>query len=159
MMLSARPLLLTFPRGQEVMMSFKRTAGVALFTLLATAAAARGEEDLPSAAQPGKAAAHAALEQGAALPATAPQLPLHASEQARRALADTAFGKKGDAMRRAHSQAEDHANDDARSAHVDAANRAAQGAAAAAARNANADSRAAAGQARATAAKAGSRRP
>jgi hypothetical protein len=104
--------------------------------------------------QSGKAAAHAALAEQADLPTTAPQLPLQASDQAREALANTAFGKKGQAAAQAHSEAERHANRDALDAHAASADRAAQGSAAAAARGANADARAAAGQARANSAKA-----
>jgi hypothetical protein len=111
--------------------------------------------DDTNGAQSGKAAAHAALADQADLPATAPELPLQASDRARDALADTAFGKKGRATSEVRSEAEHHANIDARDAHAAAADRAAQGAAAAAARSANADARAAAGQARANAAKAG----
>jgi len=104
--------------------------------------------------QSGKAAAHAALADQADLPATAPQLPVQASDRAHDALANTAFGKKGQAASQAHSEAERHANRAALDAHAAAADRAAQGSAAAAARSANADARAAAGQARANSAKA-----
>lgn len=104
--------------------------------------------------QSGKAAAHAALDEQAELPAMPPQLPAQASDRARDALTNTAFGKKGAATAQAHSEAERRANKDASDAHAAAADRAAQGSAAAAARNANADARAAAGQARATSAKA-----
>jgi hypothetical protein len=101
----------------------------------------------------GKAAAHAALSDGADVPAHPPQLPESAADRARDALANTAFGKTGQAQRRARTEARERAAADARSAHADAANQAAQGSLAAAARGANADGRAAAAQARASAAK------
>jgi hypothetical protein len=109
-------------------------------------------DDRP-AAHPGRDAAHAALLDGADVPATPPALPAAASDEARKALANTAFGKKGEAERRAHASARKHASDAAADARIEAANRAAQGSVAAAARAANADARVAAGQARATAAK------
>ncbi len=80
-------------------------------------------------------------------------LPETASDQARNALTNTAFGKKAEAERLAHSQAANHGSDAAAAARADAANRAAQGAAASAAGAANADAHAAAGQARADAAR------
>lgn len=132
------------------------------------AASAGASEDSPGSdhhREPnGKAAAHAALEEKAGIPVAPPQLPDQASDQARAAVGATgangAIGKtasssKGDAA--AH-RAQDHGrrqlDEDAKTAHVDATDRAAQGAVASAVRNANADSHAAAGQARAAAAKA-----
>ncbi len=95
-----------------------------------------------------------ALADKATPPATAPTLPSTASEHAVNALANIAFGKKGEAERLAHSQAGKHGGDAADDALADAANRAAQGAAASAAGAANADAHAAAGQARASTARA-----
>jgi hypothetical protein len=106
----------------------------------------------------GKAVAHAALADQADIPATPPQLPLEASDRARDALGNAAFGKKGEAASQAHGEADRHANRDAIDAHATAADRAAQVSAAAAARSANADARAAAGQARVNAAKAAGHR-
>lgn len=102
----------------------------------------------------GKAAAHAALDEKAGLPANPPELPDQASDRTRAALGKKPFGAKGDAARRAQDQGRQEVGEDARAARVDAADRAAQGAVASAVRNANADSHAAAGQARAAAAKA-----
>jgi hypothetical protein len=143
-------------------MKFKTAFRVMAFLLVAAGPGlARAAGSDIGASQPGKAAAHAALNDQADIPATPPQLPLQASDRARDTLANTAFGKKGRAAAQTHSEAEHRANTDARDAHADAADRAAQGSVAAAARSANADSRAAAGQARANSAKAagGGHRP
>jgi hypothetical protein len=133
---------------------FKLTWRIAVFAGLMFAPIAARADEPANDGRSGKAAAHAALSDGADLPATPPQLPAQASDQAHQALANTAFGKKGQATSRAHAQAQPHAVDDAGAAHANVANRAAQGSVAAAARGANADGRAAAGQARATTAKA-----
>jgi hypothetical protein len=136
------------------MRSTLRSVLVIALPLALSARVARADGDQHAPSQPGKAAAHAALSDGADVPATPPELPQHASDQARRALANAAFGKKGEAARKAHAQADQHGADAAIAAHADAADRAAQGSVAAAARSANADSRTAAAQARASAAKA-----
>jgi hypothetical protein len=121
---------------------------MALFTLW-TAGSARAADDTK-----GKAAAHAALEEKADVPATPPHLPDAASDRARAAVGGGGAGTRGEAARKAHAQGQRNAGDDDRAAHADAANRAAEGSVAAAAKNANADSHAAAGQARAAAARA-----
>jgi hypothetical protein len=133
-------------------MSLKMASCVAALAGWMLAGEARADD--PPASHPGRDAAHAALLDGADVPSSPPALPAVASEQARKTLSDTAFGKKGDAERRAHARARKHADDDAAETRAEAANRAAQGAIAAAARSANADSRNAAGQTRASAAKA-----
>jgi hypothetical protein len=127
---------------------------IALLLLAAAPHLAVAAADDAKVPQPGKAAAHAALADHADLPAAAPQLPLQASDRARDALGNTAFGKKGRAESQARSEAERRANANAVDAHADAADRAAQGSVAAAARSATADARAAAGQARANSTKA-----
>ncbi len=106
-----------------------------------------------------KAAAEAALAAKAEIPATPPTLPDQASANAKTVLENTAFGKKGDAERAAHSQAGQHVGDDAVDGRTEAATRSAQGAAASAARAANADVHAAAGQDRAAAARAAAGAP
>jgi hypothetical protein len=77
--------------------------------------------------------------------------------QARAAIGDRALGGKDEAARKARARADESAVDDGRSAHLDAANRAAQASVVAAARSISADSRAAATQARAADAKASAR--
>lgn len=94
-------------------------------------------------------AAQDALLARADLPAKPPTLPSQAAERATAVHENTAFGKKGEAMRAAHAEAGDQGMAAADDAHADAADRAAQGAAASAAGAANADAHAAAGQARA----------
>ena len=79
--------------------------------------------------------------------ATAPTLPDQASDQARNALANIAFGKKGAEQRAAHA-AEDHAAERAAEARAAAAARAAEARASGAARAA--DARATAGASRVT---------
>jgi hypothetical protein len=138
--------------ARRVSLFFSSLASLAIVGLFATHVSA-AEVNPPAA--PGRAAAHAALSDGADLPARPPQLPLQASDRARQTLANTAFGDKGAAaVSAAHAEAQSHAGADALDAHLDAASRAAQGSVAAAARNANADARMAAGQTRATSAKA-----
>jgi hypothetical protein len=106
---------------------------------------------------PGKAAAHAALREGADVPPTPPKLPELPTTKARSASSATTAGKEAASTDKARAQAQKHAADDSRAAHIDEANRAAQGSVAAAAGNANADAHAAAGQARAAAARAAAR--
>jgi len=103
---------------------------------------------------PGKAAAHAALREGADVPPIPPKLPELPAPKARNAASTTTAGKEAETTGKARAQAQKHAADDSRAAHIDEANRAAQGSVAAAAGNANADAHAAAGQARAAAARA-----
>jgi len=124
-------------------------------SLLLAGASARASQQRPDPAgvTPGRAAAHAALDAMAELPAVPPSLPTQAAEHARGALSETAFGKKGTAASEAHSQAAAHAHDALLEAHTEAATHAAQGAVAAAARAANAEVRAAAGRAQSNAAK------
>jgi hypothetical protein len=93
--------------------------------------------------------ADSVLAEKAEIPAKPPTLPSQASDRATFVHENIAFGKKGEAERLAHSQADKQGKSDADDAHADDANRAAQGAAASAAGSANADSHAAAGQARA----------
>ncbi len=88
-----------------------------------------------------------ALAQKADAPGHTRILPEQANEHAQA----NAFGKQGELMRAAHSQAGKHGRDDAADARADAANRAAHGAAMSAMGGANADAHAAAGQNRATA--------
>ena len=123
-----------------------------LMTGLLAAAPAFAAGTLPEKAN-AKAAAHAALSDDAGEPAvkaTPPTLPSTASDHARNALSNIAFGQKGAKERAAHSRAGQHADDQAGD---EGASRSAQGAAASAARSANADSRAAAGLARAASAR------
>ncbi len=68
-----------------------------------TSAAAAAEEVRPSDADR---EVRAALEDGASLPATPPELPTTASDQAEAAHRDRAFGKQGAAMRAAHQKAD-----------------------------------------------------
>ncbi len=93
-------------------------------------------------------AAHDALADKADVPAKPPTLPSQASDRATFVHENIAFGKKGEAMRAAHSEAENHGTTDADAARADAASHAAQGAAASAAGAANADAHNAAAQAR-----------
>jgi hypothetical protein len=104
--------------------------------------------------RPGRAAAHAALDERAHVPPNPPQLPMATATPLHRPAADAKDGKRHEASARARSQADMHTAEAARAEHVDAANGAAQSAVAAAARAANADGHAAAGQARASAARA-----
>jgi hypothetical protein len=101
------------------------------------------------AADAAKKAIDDALAAKADVPAKPPTLPSQASERATFVHENVAFGKKGEAMRSARSEAEKQGQVDADDAHADAANHAAQGAAASAAGAANADAHAAAGQSRA----------
>ncbi len=89
-----------------------------------------------------------ALAEKALPPAKPPVLPSTASDHAVSAHDDIAFGKKGEAERTAHSEADKLGQHDATDARADAANRAAQGAAMSAMGSANADAHAAAGMAR-----------
>ncbi len=114
---------------------------------LLAAAPAFAAGTLPEKAN-AKAAAHAALSDGAGEPAvkaTPPTLPDTASSHAQDAFSNIAFGKMGAKERAAHSRAGQHADEQAGD---EGASRSAQGAAASAARSANADSHAAAGLAR-----------
>jgi len=95
-------------------------------------------------------AAHDALADKADVPAKPPTLPSQASDRATFVHENIAFGNKGEAMRAAHSEAQQHGTADADAARADAASRAAQGAAASAAGAANADEHTAAAQSRAT---------
>lgn len=104
-----------------------------------------------SGERPGRAAAHAALDARADLPAAPPALPTQASDRARGALSETAFGKK--AAVAADAQAAQHAHDAVMDAHTAAASSAGQGSVVEAARAANAEVRAAATRARSTSTK------
>lgn len=116
---------------------FLAAAGV----MLAAPALADSDSDATKAADD-------ALAEKATPPAKPPVLPSSASEHAVNAHEDIAFGKKGEAERVAHSQADKMGHHDAAEARADAANRAAQGAAMSAMGQANADAHAAAGMVR-----------
>jgi hypothetical protein len=135
------------------MKSARSVSGLTLVCLIAVGPIARAQT---GSTAPGKAAAHAALSDGAALPAAPPTLPAQASGSARNALSQKAFGKQGSesSAAEAQDQAARHAHDALLDAHVDAASHAAQGAVAAAARGANAEVRAAATQTQSNSAKA-----
>jgi hypothetical protein len=122
--------------------------------LWALTGAVRAAEDSGGAPRPGRAAAHAALTDGADLPATPPSLPELLPDGARRTPDPATLGKKAEAAREAQNQADQHANDGAREAREDAANRAAQSSIVGVVRGAAADARAAAAQARTNSAKA-----
>jgi hypothetical protein len=134
----------------------KVMARVAAIAWLATSGSARGDEG-GAATEGGKATAHAALEEGADLPAAPPWLPTQASEQPRAGIDERTMGGKREATRKALARAAERAVDDGRSAHLEAASRAALASVAAAARSTSADSRAAAGQARTAIVKASAR--
>ncbi len=129
----------------------RRAVAVASLTLWAGSAWALDGAASPAA---GKAAAHAALRDGADVPSTPPRLPQSASNHAREAQANPVASKRAEATGRVRAEAQVHVSDQARAARADAANRAAEASVAAAARSASADVGAAAGQARASAAKA-----
>jgi hypothetical protein len=137
--------------------SFNLMAGVAAIALLAASGTARGDDSGAAATGSGKAAAHAALEEAADIPAAPPRLPAQACDRARAEIGQRAFTGKGDAARKARDHAEERAIDDGRAAHLDAANRAAQASVAAAVKGTSADSRAAAEKARTADAKASAR--
>jgi len=122
----------------RILMLLAATAGVAITH------PALAEEGTDTATQ----AAHDALADKADVPAKPPTLPSQASDRATFVHENIAFGKKGEAMRAAHSEAENHGTADADAARADAASHAAQGAAASAAGAANADAHTAAAQAR-----------
>jgi hypothetical protein len=124
---------------------------VALAALTGTGSAA---EDDGAEHRPGRAAAHAALTDGADLPANPPSLPELAPDGSRRGPDSAALGKKTDSAREAARQADQRASDSARVARDEAANRIAQTSIVGAVRSAASDGRAAAAQARATSAKA-----
>jgi hypothetical protein len=134
-----------------------RIAGLFVALAASTAAltgAARAAEDDSAAHRPGRAAAHAALIDGADLPTTPPSLPELALEAPRRAPEPGSLAKKGELAREADSQADLHAGDNGRAARDEAANRIAQASLVGAVRSAAADERIAAAQARTTNAKA-----
>ena len=117
-------------------------------------------EDDVAASRPGRAAAHAALTDGADLPATPPSLPAVSSDGTRRARESAALAngsngaKRSESAREAESQADQHANVGARLTREEIAKRVAEASIVAAVRSAAADQHAAAAQARATSAKA-----
>ena len=94
----ARGLLMKWMKPTDVMISswMRRAVAVTSLTLCGGSAWA-----LDGAASPGagKAAAHAALRDGADVPSTPPRLPHSASDHAREALANPAVGKKADGDR------------------------------------------------------------
>ena len=102
----------------------------------------------------GKAAAHAALMDGANLPANPAALPDLASQPARGAVDETGTSRKSDSARDTQNQVEQHAVDNARLSHDEAADQTAQTSITGAVRSAAADSRAAAAQVRSNSAKA-----
>jgi hypothetical protein len=102
----------------------------------------------------GRAAAHTALDEGAGLPSSPPQLPELGSGRGREAQVPIPAGKKAEAGGKARAEAHGRAAADARAAHLEAATRAADESVAAAAHGAMGEERSAAGQARAAAAHA-----
>jgi hypothetical protein len=148
------------------MRTIAQIAGLAFFLsafLDALTGTGLAAEDDVAASHPGRAAAHAALTDGADLPATPPSLPAVSSDGTRRArqsavLANGGNGtKRSDSAREAESQADQHANVGARLTREEIAKRVADASIVAAVRSAAADQHAAAAQARATSAKANAR--
>jgi hypothetical protein len=119
----------------------------------ALTATGRAAEDESAAHRPGRAAAHAALTDGADLPANPPSLPDLALEGARR-VDPASVGRKPDTTREAASQADQHASANSRAERDEQVNRIAQSSVAAAVRSATTDARVAASQARTSGAKA-----
>src|SRR3954465_6644547 len=91
----------------------------------------------------------AALEDRAEAPPTPPELPTTASDQARKAHAEIAFGQRGEAMREAHREAKQRGEDRAKLAREEAAQHEHAAAASANAENHRAASEGAASRARA----------
>jgi len=133
--------------------SVARAISLAALVSALTGVAVAAQDGVPGQ-RTGKAAAHAALIDGADLPANPPALPDLASERARGAVDETGTSKKSDSARDAQNQAEQHAVDNARLSHDEAADRAAQTSITGAVRSAAADSRAAAAQVRSNNARA-----
>jgi hypothetical protein len=134
------------------MLTIARIAA-SLVALVALTGTGSASEDDGAAHRPGRAAAHAALTDGADLPANPPSLPDLAADGPRRAPDSATIGKK-DSAREADAQADQHASESARAARDEAANRIAQTSLVGAVRSAASDGRAAAAQARTNGVKA-----
>jgi hypothetical protein len=125
--------------------------GLAVSALTGTVRAA---EDEGAAHRPGRTAAHAALTDGADLPANPPSLPDLSLESPRHGLDPASGARKPDATREAASQADQHASESSRAERDEQVNRIAQSSVVAAVRSANSDAHVAAVQARTSGAKA-----
>jgi hypothetical protein len=110
--------------------------------------------DRATKSEAGRAAAHAALDEGADLPSSPPQLPELGSVRGREAQVPAPAVKKAGTGGKAGAEAHGRAAVDARAAHLEAVTRAADESVAAAAHGAMGEERSAAGQARAAAAHA-----
>jgi hypothetical protein len=135
------------------MLTFLHISALAL-ALAALTGTGRAAEDDGAAHRPGRAAAHAALTDGADLPSTPPSLPDLSSDGARRVPDPANLGRKPDLGREAASQAAQHANDNARTSRAEQASGLAQASLAAAVRSAANDAHVAAAQAQSNSAKA-----
>jgi hypothetical protein len=135
------------------MLTFLRISVVAL-ALAALTGAGRAAEDDGAAHRPGRAAAHAALTDGADLPANPPSLPELALDGARHTPDPAGLGKKPESARQAASEADQHANSNALTSRDEQANRIAQSSLAATVRSAANDAHVAAAQAQSNTAKA-----
>lgn len=102
----------------------------------------------PALAEDARTEVRDALEKQADAPRTPPTLPEQASDRAREVHETIAFGKKGEAQRAAHRQAEEKGSERAAAARNEAAERAARGAGVSAEKAARAAEKAAAGMAR-----------
>jgi len=129
-------------------------AAILVSAAVALTGAARAAEDESGAHRPGRAAAHAALADGADLPVNPPSLPELALEGGRRADPAAAAARRLDAPREAASQADQHAAESSRAERDEQANRIAQASVVAAVRSAANDAHVAAAQARSSVAKA-----
>src|SRR5262252_10976887 len=112
-----------------------------ILAVSALTATGRAAEDEGAAHRPGRAAAHAALTDGADLPSNPPALPELSLDGPRHAPDPANLGKKADATREAASQADQHASDSARGARDEQATRLAQSSVVAAVRGAALDAR------------------
>jgi len=138
------------------MRTIAQITGLVIFLATLTGTGSAAEDDV-AASRPGRAAAHAALTDGADLPATPPALPALSSDGTRRSPESAALAtprKKGESAREAESQADQHASVGTRLTRDEVANRVAQSSIVGAVRSAGSDQHAAAAQARATSAKA-----
>jgi hypothetical protein len=125
-----------------------------LLTAVALTGVGRASEDESAQHRPGRAAAHAALADGADLPANPPSFPDPSVDGTRHPPDPGTLGRRIDSARDAENQANDHANDRARTVRDEEANGIAQASAVAAVRSATADAHVAAAQARTNAANA-----
>jgi hypothetical protein len=135
------------------MLNFLRITTLML-AFVALTGAGRAAEDDGAAHRPGRAAAHAALTDGADLPANPPSLPELSVEGPRHAPDSAGLGRKADSAHEAANRADQHAADNARAARDEQANAIAQTSLAASVRSAASDAHVAAAQARTNGARA-----